>query len=209
MLEIIQGEQQPYKIDLTSKKTGKPFDLTGNVEIDVCFKAGSTVIVKKKTLSQVVVDSALLGQISGNLEVGDTESMSPLTDGQIEVLVNFTGLAVAQISNIAIGGTTDGTYEIVINGVTFSFIAAANTAVEIRDGLIAAIGGGSQPVTPAIGGGTSLDVTANNAGQAFLIALGANPGANMVLTTPTPNVSPNVKKAQFLNAFSVIAKICP
>jgi len=208
MLDIIQGEQQPYKIDLTSKKTGLPFDLTGNVEIEVCFKAGSTIIVKKKTLSEVIVDSEILGQISGNLEVFDTNPLTPLTDGSIEVSTIFT-FAVAQVDNIDVTGTTDGTYTVSINGVEVSFVASSNSAAEIRDGLVSAINGSGEPVTATPGGGDDLDITADVAGVSFTTVLVSNPGTSMTLTTPTPNVIANIKKAQILNAFKVTAKICP
>lgn len=208
MLDIIQGEQQPYKIDLTSKKTGLPFDLTGNVEIEVCFKAGSTIIIKKKTLGEVIVDSLILGQISGNLEVSDTNSMTPLTDGAIEVSTIFA-LSVAQISNIDVTGATDGTYTISINGVEFSFVASSNSAAEIRDGLVLAINAGNEPVTAAPGAGDSLDLTADVAGVPFVVVLVDNPNTNMILSELTANVFANIKKAQILNAFKVTEKICP
>jgi len=208
MLDIIQGEQQPYKINLTSKKTGLPFNFTGNVEVEVCFKADSTIIVHKKTLGQVVVDSEILGQLSGDLQVFETDPLTPLLDGSIEIKTIFA-FAVAQIDNIDVTGTTDGTYTVKINDTEFSFVASGNSAAEIRDGLVTAINAGSEPVTAAPGGGDDLDLTADTPGQPFVTTLISNPGTSMVKTTPTPNVFESVKKAQILNGFKVTAKICP
>lgn len=92
MLEIIQGEQQPYSITINKKKDGKitgPLDLTGNVEIKVLFKIGATIITKLKTTSQVTVVSAILGQISGNLLIADTDLMTAGTDGVVEIHVDY------------------------------------------------------------------------------------------------------------------------
>ncbi len=208
MLDIIQGEQQPYKIDLTSTKTGLPFDLTGNVDIEVCFKANSTIIIKKKSLGQVTVDSAILGQISGNLEVNDTDSLTPLTDGSLEVSTIFVE-AVAQVDNIDVTGTTDGTYTIAINGVDFSFVASSNSAAEIRDGLVTVLNANQAIVVAAPGVGDSLDLTASEAGVPFITTFTSNPGTNMVLSSTTANVFADIKKVQIINAFKVDPKICP
>lgn len=91
-IEVIQGEKQTFNIDLTSKKTGKPFDLTGNTEIEVCFKAGETVISKKKTLTEVtVVGDAQLGQISTDLSTTDSATLPVVSNGLIVVSIDFGG----------------------------------------------------------------------------------------------------------------------
>lgn len=92
MLDIIQGEKQPFEFNLTSKKSGGPFDLTGNIEIEVCFKSGTTIVTKKKTLSEItVVGSPELGQISGDLEVADTDSLPSTENGDVEIKIDFGG----------------------------------------------------------------------------------------------------------------------
>lgn len=89
-IDVIQGERKPWTIDLTSSKTGKPFDLTGNTEIKVCFQAGSTTIELLKTLAEVtVVGLDELGQISGELTTTQSDSLTPTTEGNIEVHVTF------------------------------------------------------------------------------------------------------------------------
>ena len=90
MIEIIQGEKQPITIDLVSSKTGKRIDLTGNTEITVCFQAGSTLISKTKTATEVVVvGDPADGQITADLQVADTDSMPTTSSGSIEVVIDF------------------------------------------------------------------------------------------------------------------------
>ena len=90
MIEIIQGEKQTVNIDLVSKTTGKPFDLTGATEIKVCFKAGSTTVSKLLSLAEVsVVGNALLGQITTDLSTTDTDSMTQTSKGDVEVTVDY------------------------------------------------------------------------------------------------------------------------
>ena len=91
MIKIIQGEQQPFTIDLKSAETGKPFDLTGYSEITVCFKAGSSLVSKDTSSGVSVVGDPMLGQISGTLEVADTSSLTSTASGSIEVTIDFGG----------------------------------------------------------------------------------------------------------------------
>jgi len=88
MLEIIQGEDQAVPIDLTSRKTGKPFDLTGATEILVCFKSGAQKVEKKLTDTDVsIVGSPLLGQITTDLTPADTTSLGSTDNGTIVVTI--------------------------------------------------------------------------------------------------------------------------
>lgn len=89
MLEIIQGEKQTVKPDLTSRKTQKAFDLTGFTEIEVCFKAESTIIKKLESLGEVVVVDALKGEITTDLLVAETTTLPPTEEGIIVVTVTF------------------------------------------------------------------------------------------------------------------------
>ncbi len=92
MIEIIQGEKQPYELDLTSKETGTNFDLTGVTDIIVCFRSGSTTVIKKKSLAEVVVvGNPVLGQISGDLLIADTNSLPATEQGDIEVVIDVDG----------------------------------------------------------------------------------------------------------------------
>jgi len=103
-LEIIQGEKQPYNIDLTSKASGKPFDLTGVSDITVCFKTDAIVIEKTLGALEVsIVGDPQLGQITGNLLVADTDSMTPTTEGQIEIQIDVDGAGDIKKSQILNG----------------------------------------------------------------------------------------------------------
>ena len=90
MLNIIQGEKQTVIIDLVSSKTGKRTDLTGNTEIKVCYVAGTTVVEKTKTATQVtVIGDEEDGQIQADLQVADTDSMPPTSEGHIEISIDY------------------------------------------------------------------------------------------------------------------------
>lgn len=78
---------------------------------------------------------------------------------------------VAKVSAVNIVGTTDGTFTVTINGVAFTHVAATDTNTEIRDGLIAAINAGAEPVTAAIVDTDTLSVTADEAGIPFTITV--------------------------------------
>jgi hypothetical protein len=80
---------------------------------------------------------------------------------------------VAQVVNVNVDGAGDGTYTVTINGVDFDFVASSNTATQIKDGLIAAIQGGSEPVTAASVDSDTLSLTADTAGVPFTLALSA------------------------------------
>jgi len=94
---------------------------------------------------------------------------------------------VAQVINIALGGSDDGTYTVNVNGTEYSFVASSVSEADIVDGLVAAINGGSEPLT-LTDNGTDFDLTANVAGVPFSVSLVANPNDNITLTTTTENV---------------------
>ena len=89
MLNIIQNERKPFSITITSKKTGLPLNLTGNSDITVCFKAGVSLTTLTKTGVRITVDNAVLGQISGALTQAETDAMSAVNSGDIEIAVDY------------------------------------------------------------------------------------------------------------------------
>jgi len=92
MIDVVQGEKQRFLIDLISKKTGKPFDLTGNDEIEVCFKAGTTILKKLRTATDVtVIGSPLLGQIEAFILKDESPTFAPAEDGLTVTTVTFPG----------------------------------------------------------------------------------------------------------------------
>jgi len=88
MITIIQNEQKPWSISLDDDE-GEPFNLTGNVEITVCFKTASQVTILTKTGGEVTVDDLILGKISGNLTQPQTDAMPKENSGLVEVEVDF------------------------------------------------------------------------------------------------------------------------
>ena len=105
-----------------------------------------------------------------------------------QILIGKRKTNVAQVDTLVIGGADDGTYTVTINTVDFSFVASSNTIEEIRDGLIAAINGGAEPVTAAPVSTDTITNTADVAGTGFSLVLTANPSDNMVNTNTTANV---------------------
>ena len=95
---------------------------------------------------------------------------------------------VAQKENLAVGGTVDGTYTVTLNGIDFTFVASSNTKDQIVDGLLVAIAGGSEPVTPT-DNGPDFDLTASvpGVGFSFVVKADPNPSNKMVITVVTPN----------------------
>ncbi len=93
MLDIIQGERQVWKITIFKLDAAgnKSFlNLTGNVEITVCFKSGANLLTLTRVAgSRVTVDSLLEGKISGFMTIAETEAMPVITDGSFEVAVDF------------------------------------------------------------------------------------------------------------------------
>lgn len=102
------------------------------------------------------------------------------------IIVGRRATPVAQVSNVNVDGSGDGTYTVTINGVDFDFVATSNTATQIRDGLIAAINGGSEPVTAAIVDADTLSLTADVAGVPFIVAVTA-PSDDLSITAVTAN----------------------
>ncbi|GAH13192.1 unnamed protein product, partial [marine sediment metagenome] len=95
---------------------------------------------------------------------------------------------VKQKNNVAIDTAASGDYTVVINGTDFTYNAGGgDVAADIVDGLIAAIGGGSEPVTTT-DNGNDFDIEADVAGVGFTISL-SDHATEMTLTEPTPNTN--------------------
>ena len=92
MIEIIQGEQQFYSIDLVVQSTKRPVDLTGTTEISVCFNTKDVVTTHTLGASEIeIVGSPVLGQIQSTpgLTVARTEAMLVSDDGIVEVVLDY------------------------------------------------------------------------------------------------------------------------
>lgn len=114
--------------------------------------------------------------------VGQEPSRPPL------VTVVRRETPVAQVDDFTVTGTADGVYTVPINGVPATFTASTNTADEIRDGIIAAINGLSEAVTAGNPTSGAFDVTADNAGQGFVVGALVSPGDVLASSNTTANV---------------------
>ena len=104
------------------------------------------------------------------------------------VVVAARATAVAGVSQVDVVTAPDGNYTITINGTAFTFVASSSTATLIKDGLIALIPGASGlEITANTVDTDSLDLTADNAGEGFVISV-ASPASDMVLSVTTPSV---------------------
>lgn len=103
------------------------------------------------------------------------------------LIIGRRATVVAQVNTYLVTGATDGTYTITINGNDYSFVASGSTVAAIRDALVIAVNGGSDPVTAAPGGAGELTVTADQAGIAFVSATSST-GDPITDTPTTPNV---------------------
>lgn len=105
------------------------------------------------------------------------------------VLLGRRATPVAQVVEVDISGTDDGSYEITLTGAafgseTFSFAAVGQTADQIEAALISAVNGGTLPITAAAGTGDQLTLTADEAGVPFVTGVEA-PSDNLTATVAT------------------------
>lgn len=117
---------------------------------------------------------------------GDSDRQPPLS------LVGRRATPVAQVDNVSVDAAEAGTYTVTINGNDYTFVATAETTTQIRDALVIAINGGTDPVTATNGAGADdLNVTADEAGESFTISVthSVTP-ANISTSNTTPNTGP-------------------
>lgn len=90
-----------------------------------------------------------------------------------EIKIKKSPVNVAQVSDVVIATVANASlYRVIINGVNFDYTSDANAiATEIRDGLIAAVNGGTEPVT-ASASGADVRLTADVAGESFSLSVG-------------------------------------
>lgn len=106
------------------------------------------------------------------------------------VLIGRRATAVAQVNAVNIIGTADGTFTVTINGNDYSFVAVAQTATQIRDGLIAAVNAGTDPVTAGVVDADTLSLTADEAGVPFTLSVehSVSTAANITTSVTTASV---------------------
>ena len=102
---------------------------------------------------------------------------------------------VTQAVNVTVPTVTDNTdYTVTLNGVDFTFNSGSSaTAGSIVDGLIIAIGVGSEPVS-TVDNGNDFDITADIPGESFDIQI----TTNLAFTTTTANqgMASDIAKAE-------------
>lgn len=128
-----------------------------------------------------------LGFSSSDPEIGMLDTMFKQERRPRLVSLGRRATAVAQVWSFTVGGTGNGNWTIPINGVNFTFAASSSTAEQIRDGLLAAINGGDEPVTAAAVSTDQLTVTADNAGEPFTVGTLVSPGDDLSGSESTPS----------------------
>lgn len=156
-----------------------------SAEVAVLF-TDRTVVVTKSTFVETLT---ALGFLATDLIFIACNVLFSQNPTPTSAIVGRRATPVAQISNVAITGSEDGTYSVVINGTSFDFVASGSTPSLIEAGLIALVNGGTEPATASPGSGDDLDLTADEAGVPFTLTVDVvtAPAGNLVPTTPTPN----------------------
>jgi hypothetical protein len=91
--EIIQGGDKLLQIKLWDVANKKPYDLTSATEVVAILPitASPTYLEKRLSLSQVTVDSAVLGEATIILGPSDTSSLTPGANISFEVRITIAG----------------------------------------------------------------------------------------------------------------------
>lgn len=104
---------------------------------------------------------------------------------------------VVQVNTETILNNTDGVFTVTINGVDYSYTAAANTIAQIRTALLAAINAATAThgvVAANGGGGSDFTLTSNTAGTGFAVGVSAN--ITNVATTANNGVQEDLSYAE-------------
>lgn len=140
------------------------------------------IIEEFKSLSVAETGAVLQpAQISRFLEEADAFINSYIASRYAVPVTGTAGVREVRSSNV--DTVTDATtYTATINGTLFSFLSGTGTtATLIRDGLIAAINAGFEPVVASAGATSSeYQVTAHNTGAAFTFVVDARQTASLV-----------------------------
>ncbi len=154
--------------------------------VDTAFGADLFKVITKATWQTVLTALGLTSSDSEWVMVSDhfAQTRQPPTS-----LFGRRADPVAQIDNVSVDTAEDGTYTVTINGNDAIFVASGSTTTLIRDGLVISVNALTDPVTAANGvGADDLDVTADEAGESFTIAVthSVTP-ANISTTSSTAN----------------------
>lgn len=102
MKKYVQGSKQDFTIQLLEKDedgVSRPFDLTGNTEITMKWKAGTSLLTKNRVAASVgviVLGADAEGKIKGTLLPADTDTQPKNAAGLIEISVVFSPTDIAR-----------------------------------------------------------------------------------------------------------------
>jgi hypothetical protein len=137
------------------------------------------------------------GFTAGDQLYKDAVALMSQTPRPVRFAVGRGAARQAQVDLVIVGGATDGTYTITLNATPFSFVAASNTQNDIRDGLVAAVNGGTEPVTAAASVLTGrLTLTADVAGIPFSATLNVEPSFTISTTVPNVGIAEDIAAIQ-------------
>lgn len=113
-----------------------------------------------------------------------------------DVLIGKRATPVAQVNDIEIITLEDADYTVTINGTDFTYVPGGvpSDSSTVVAALIALIAAGSEPVTATasgVGPDEDLVLTADNAGEAFTVAVTSN--MTDVVTTPSVGVQSDLQ----------------
>lgn len=150
--------------------------------------AHSTNLYAEVTPSTWQTEMTTLGVTTSDDIYRLLEDMFSQEDQPERAYIGRRATAVAMARRFTISGAVDGTYTITINGTAHAHVAASQTQAQIRDALIALIQAGAQAprVTATNSGATTIDVTADLAGETFTDSV-ASTGSTITVATQTAN----------------------
>lgn len=140
-----------------------------------------TVVVTRTSFAETLTALGFLATDQIYLGVQQFFSQNPTATSAI---VGRRATPTAQVVNVLVSDNTDGAYVVTINGTDYTYNASGETTTQIRDGLLTQIADAA--VSDATGAGDSIDLTANEAGVPFTVAL-TSPASGLSQTTTTPN----------------------
>lgn len=112
----------------------------------------------------------------------------PVSSGSDRVIVQGSAdltatmdTSLAQVDNVTVDTSTDGTWTIDIDGVDCTFVSSSHTIEQIRDGLIAAIAASAAPATALPISTDELAISLDESG-AFTTTLEGDRAGDMTLT---------------------------
>lgn len=113
----------------------------------------------------------------------------------VDIMIGRAEAFVAQVVTVVVDTLEDADYTVTINGVDFTYVPGGVPASKtvVVAALMAAINGGTEPVTASLTGtppNEDLVLTADNAGESFTYAVTAN--MTPTLTTPNSGIAENL-----------------